>query len=133
MKITWRWLRFNAVGVMGFAVQLAVLSLLVGGLGLHYLVATGLAVEAAVLHNFAWHEAWTWKDRPSSALSARLQRLFRFHVTNGAASLAGNLVLMKALVDHFQLPVIPANLAAVLICSLVNFLLSHHLVFRSSP
>ena len=94
MKITWRWLRFNAVGVMGFAVQLLVLGVLVSGLGLHYLPATGLAVEAAVLHNFVWHEVWTWRDRPSSAFTVRLKRLFRFHLANGAASLAGNLILM---------------------------------------
>ena len=23
-----------------------------------------IAVEAAVLHNFGWHERWTWRDRP---------------------------------------------------------------------
>ncbi len=32
-------------------------------LGPHYLVATALAVEMAVLHNFFWHRRWTWADR----------------------------------------------------------------------
>ena len=56
-----RWLAFNAVGTMGVAVQLAVLlSLsLTEALGLNYLVATVLAVESAILHNFVWHEHWT--------------------------------------------------------------------------
>jgi len=45
-----RWLKFNAVGAGGVAVQLAFLALLVR-LGVHYLLATALAVEAAVLQN----------------------------------------------------------------------------------
>jgi len=46
------WLKFNAVGAIGIGVQLATLAALAGGLRLNYLLATGLAVEAAVLHNF---------------------------------------------------------------------------------
>ena len=70
-----RFWRFNAVGVLGFAVQLAVLALLVHG-GVHYLAATAIAVEAAILHNFLWHERWTWADRPGRG-RARAGRLLR--------------------------------------------------------
>ena len=61
-----RWLAFNGVGAIGVAVQLAVLAVLVRGAGLHTLIATAIAVEAAILHNFLWHERWTWADRASS-------------------------------------------------------------------
>jgi putative flippase GtrA len=54
-----RWFKFNSVGAIGVGVQLAVLTLLAGQLGVNYLVATALAVETAVLHNFVWHEKWT--------------------------------------------------------------------------
>ena len=47
-----RWWIFNLVGVLGFALQLALLFLIKRFLGVPYLVATVLAVEAAVLHNF---------------------------------------------------------------------------------
>jgi putative flippase GtrA len=47
-----RWLRFNAVGALGICIQLAVLAFLRSGLGMNYLLATALAVEATVLHNF---------------------------------------------------------------------------------
>ncbi len=49
---------FAGIGLIGFGVQLATLALLVLA-GWPYLVATCVAVEAAVLHNFAWHERWT--------------------------------------------------------------------------
>jgi putative flippase GtrA len=56
-----RWLRFNFVGLVGVGVQLGMLALLVSGLHLGKLTATALAVETAVLHNFVWHELYTWR------------------------------------------------------------------------
>jgi putative flippase GtrA len=127
-----RFLRFNGVGVVGFVLQLGVLAALLY-LGMHYLLATALAVEAAVLHNFAWHERWTWRDRPATGRT-RFGRLWRFHALNGSVSLVGNVALMRVFVGAFGMPAIPANLLAVLACSLVNYLASDRLVFdvRSS-
>jgi putative flippase GtrA len=131
-----RFLRFNGVGVIGFVLQLGVLAVLLR-LGVHYLAATALAVELAVLHNFAWHERWTWRDRaadphgPSTWLGAgRRNRLWRFHASNGLISLMGNLVLMRLLVGLLGLPAVPANLLSVLLCSVVNFTASDRFVFR---
>jgi putative flippase GtrA len=46
-----RWLKFNIVGVMGAAVQFALVAFLVRVVSMHYLLATALSVEAAILHN----------------------------------------------------------------------------------
>ncbi len=125
-----RWLVFNGVGVLGFVVQLAVLAALVRWAPLHYLVSTTLAVEAAVLHNFLWHQQWTWRDRPAAAPGALLARLGRFHLTNGAISLAGNLAVMRLLTGMLDVAPVPANVVAVVVCSLVNFFASDALVFK---
>lgn len=98
-------------------------------LGAHYLAATAIAVELTVLHNFWWHERWTWRDRPADP-RIRLHRLWRFHATNGLVSLIGNLVLMRLLVGLAGMPPLAANLLAVLTCSLINFTASDRLVFR---
>lgn len=124
-----RWLRFNAVGALGILVQLAALALFKSGLGIHYLWATALAVEVAVLHNFYWHIRWTWADRPAQ-FSETLARLLRFNLSNGLLSLTGNLLLMRLLVGTFDLPYLPANLLAIAVTSIANFLLSEFLVFR---
>jgi len=58
-----RWCKFNLVGAAGIFVQFGVLFLLKSGLHFNYLAATVLAVEAAVAHNFFWHERFTWADR----------------------------------------------------------------------
>ncbi len=123
------WLKFNAVGLMGIGVQLAALTLLRSGFGLYYLSATVIAVEMAVLHNFVWHERWTWIERTKLTAGGMLGRLARFHITNGAISIAGNLVLMWFLVSHAHLHYFLANIIAVGTCSLLNFLASDRLVF----
>ncbi len=78
-----RWLRFNAVGMMGMAVQLILIAVLVRVFKMHYLPATALAVEVAILHNFLWHVRWTWPDRPLVGLFT----LFRFNVAVGVVSM----------------------------------------------
>jgi putative flippase GtrA len=124
-----RFLKFNGVGVVGFALQFAVLTLLLR-VGLHYLAATAIAVELTVLHNFAWHERWTWRDRTAGIGGpSRARRLWRFHASNGLVSLAGNLLLMRLLVGLLGLPALPANLLAVLLCALVNFTAGDRFVF----
>ena len=126
-----RFVKFNSVGVAGFALQIAVLAALLHG-GVHYLAATALAVECAILHNFLWHERWTWRDRPAAG-RGRLHRLWRFHALNGLVSLIGNVALMRLFVGTVGLPPIPANLLAVLACALVNYFASDRLVFSPPP
>ncbi len=121
-----RWLRFNAVGAVGMAVQLSVLAML-NRITTHYLAATAVAIEITLLHNFAGHLRYTWRDRSHD--SSLWRRCARFHLSNGAISMAGNLALMPLLVEEARMPVVAANAVAVLACSAVNFLLSDGWVF----
>jgi len=127
-----RWVAFNGVGMLGVVVQLSILALLVHAIGVHYLVATAIAVETAVLHNFIWHQRWTWRDRPSPSGAATVARLARFHVLNGAVSLAGNLAVMAVLGGALRVDPVPANVVAIVVCSLLNFVASEALVFRTT-
>ena len=127
-----RWIKFNTVGGVGITVQLGALALLRSVLHLEYLVATALAVETAVIHNFVWHERFTWRDRPAARRSQSLARFLKFNATNGAVSLVGNLLIMRALVGRFHMNYVIANLIAVTVCSLVNFLLSDWVVFEKA-
>jgi len=124
------WIKFNFVGVIGFGLQSVVLLLLsrqVPGLG--YLVATALAVELAVLNNFIWHQRWTWSDRPTTTRTETLRRLAKFNLTSGVVSLVGNLFFMSLLVGRLHLTISLANLASVLACSLLSFLLADRFAF----
>jgi putative flippase GtrA len=128
-RLALRWLKFNLVGLFGIVLQLACLKLLLAA-GANVYAATGLAVELAVLHNFAWHERFTWKDRPGGGRE-RLMRLLRFHLGNGAVSILGNMGLMWLFVGRLHMRhVLVANCLAIAICSILNFLLGEWFVFR---
>ena len=120
------WLRFNAVGILGAAMQLAALSLLVK-IGVHYLLATAIAVEAAILHNYAWHRRWTFVERGAGRVARGA--LWRFHLANGLVSIVSNVVLMRLFTGRFGWPPAPANLLAITLTSFANFALSDRWVF----
>jgi putative flippase GtrA len=112
---------------MGTGLQLLVLLVLTGPANLHYLPATAIAVESAILHNFFWHERWTWGDR--SRQEARLSRFFRFHGTTGLISILGNLLFMRLFVGELALPPLAGNVASIACCALLNFLANDRVVF----
>ncbi len=125
-----RWLKFNLVGGIGIAVQLLILVVLKAGLGLDYLVATALAVEGAVLHNFLWHQRLTWPDRSSGDRGAgSWGRFVKFNLTTGALSIAGNLVFMKVLAGLGHMNYLRANGITIAACSVLTFLVSDGFVF----
>jgi putative flippase GtrA len=70
-----RWCKFNLVGAIGIFVQFAALFVLKSLMHCNYLVATALAVEVAVVHNFVWHERYTWADRVANPSGAKAQNL----------------------------------------------------------
>ena len=125
-----RWMKFNLVGATGILVQLGVLATLKSIAGLDYLAATALAVEAALLQNFIWHQRWTWSDRPNgNGWRSAAGRLLRFNFTTGGVSIVSNLLVMRLLVGGLGLPYLPANLIAIAVTSVANFLLADRLVF----
>ena len=83
-----RWIRFNLVGAMGFALQTLALWLLVTAAGLSAGVAITIAVLAAVSHNFVWHEHFTWPHLPREK---RFNRWLAFQVSTGVVSVLTNL------------------------------------------
>jgi putative flippase GtrA len=125
-----RWLKFNAVGALGIVVQMGAFALFFSALHLNYMLATALAVETAVLHNFVWHEKYTWKHLTRRTPRDVARRLLRFHAGNGAISILGNLALMRLFVGSLHIPHYIASLLAIALCSLLNFAASEWFVFR---
>jgi putative flippase GtrA len=111
-------------------VQLAALWILKSRLHINYLVATALAVQLAVLHNFLWHERFTWKDRAGGSWRAVAGRLLRFEAGNGLVSLLGNLGLMRLFVGGLGMKYMLANAIAIALCSIFNFAAGEWYVFR---
>ncbi len=134
--------RFVWVGVGGFVVQAAALQGLVSLAGLDYPIATALAVEAAILHNFLWHERWTWADRsaprsgshtePETGVRAkRWARFLRFNGLTAVVSIGGNVALMALLVGVLHAPLLVGMALAVAAVSVVNFACADRFVFTT--
>jgi len=129
--------RFVGVGAGGFVVQGLVLHVLAAA-GLSYLPATAVAVEAAILHNFLWHERWTWADRTPGREAGlkecsheRIVRFGRFNGSTALISIGGNVALMGLFVGRLHVPLLAANLLAVLTLSVLNFLAADRLAFAT--
>jgi putative flippase GtrA len=129
MTLGSRWIRFNAGGFYGFLLQLLLLTLLSRRLPLWS--ATAIAVEAAVLHNFVWHELFTWRERHVAEWESVFHRVMRFQIANGFVSLTGNVLITVFLRNRFHVPVIIANVTAIIACSIFNFVAGEWFVFRA--
>ena len=119
---------FATVAAGGFLLQVATLAALTMTVDWPYVPATAVAVEVAVLHNFWWHERWTWSDRSLPVGSVR-QRLLRYHLTTATTSIAGNLLLTAGFVELAHMPVVAANIAAVGAMAAANFFVADRWVF----
>ena len=126
--MTRRFGRFSAVGMAGAGVQMLVFGL--AARRMPAAAAAALAVELAVLHNFLWHQRFTWRDRPAAGLRERAARLWRFHAANGILSVAGNAAVVWLLAQQLGLPALAAQGAAIAICAPLNFWAADRWVYR---
>lgn len=130
-----RFVRFALAGTGGFIIQVGTLAVLTSILDVNYLVATLIAMEAAILSNFFWHYRWTWKDRSAysatGAYGAMLARLIRFNALTAVTSIFGTIFLTALLVETIGLHPVVANIASVVTLSVINFIGADRLVFRA--
>ena len=122
--------RFMGAGIIGFVVQIAVLAVLIA-LNVHYLLATALAVELAILVNFAWHERWTFKDRAYGAYGA-VGRLLKYNALTAVTSILGSVIVTGFLAETMAIPVVIANIISVVVLGALNFVGADKLVFRAA-
>ncbi len=123
--------KFNLVGLIGAVLQLLLFYLLMKACHVSETGATFIAVEIVILHNFLWHERFTWRDREPVSLRQRAIRLFRFHAGNGLISLAGNTLLTYLFVEWLSFPGLPSAIAAIALCAPVNYLMADRWVYSA--
>ncbi|MHB0868800.1 MAG: GtrA family protein [Chloroflexota bacterium] len=116
LDLIWpRLARFGIVGASGVVVNSIALFIAHGVAGLPLLVASPLAVEVAILHNFVWNERWTFGASGFSFL-----RLGKFNLT----SLGGLLItsgVLYLLVSFVGVHYLMANLAGIALATVWNF------------
>ena len=132
--VRWRFIKFGLVGGSGTVINIAVLYLaqeyVLRGIAdfhqrLNYSIA--LAITLATISNFYWNRRLTWRDRRHEVHHSAAY-LFAKYVMAAALSIAVQTLLTKwlALYMHYLL----ANLAAIALASVVNFVANDRLTFR---
>ena len=130
----WRFIKFGLVGASGTVINIAVLYLaqehLLQGIAdfhsrLNYSIA--LAITVATISNFYWNRRLTWRDRKHAAHHSAFFLFFKY-VMAAALSIVIQSLLTKwlALYMHY----IVANLIAIVLASVVNFVANDMLTFR---
>ncbi|WP_114968929.1 GtrA family protein [Rhodoferax ferrireducens] len=148
---SFRYIKFGLVGASGTVVNMAVLFL-----AQEYLFAAiaaprnrlyaslALAIAVATLNNFTWNRLWTWADRlraaalhaarpgqaPQTGVSVFFGQLGRYAVASWLGiALQYGLTLWLAHSLHYML----ANVIAILMASVSNFLANDRWTFRHRP
>jgi Predicted membrane protein len=132
IKILRKWVRYNAIGLMGLGLQLILLFLLTRFVHLNYFVATLFAVQCALIHNFLWHQRYTWKENVVRSKKESVMRFVRFNSSSGTLAIISNLGFTALLVQIVHLPLVVCNLMAIGICNVANFLFANNFVFQPS-
>jgi dolichol-phosphate mannosyltransferase len=130
-----RFLRFCLVGLSGVAVDMSLLFLLSDPAMLAWGLTRSkiLAAEAAIVNNFIWNDAWTFRDLVGSDSSLR-SKFYRFLKFN-AICLIGlflNVTLLNVLFNSFGMNRYVANVIAILAATFWNFGVNKRLGWRST-
>ena len=127
-----RFSRFSAIGLLGCGLQVWLFHVLLRCPHLPEVAAAPIAVEIVLLHNFLWHERFTWRDRRVAGRWPRARQLWRFHAANGLVSIAGNTALTYWLVEKLRLSALASMMTAIAACAVFNFLLADRWVYLDS-
>jgi putative flippase GtrA len=107
--------KFCVVGGSGYAVNLAVYTLLLRAAGLHYLAAAACSFLVAVTNNYTWNRLWTFRNQRGHVAYQGA----RFLVVSTCA-LAANLLLLHLLVSA-GVAEIPAQAIAIVLVTPLSF------------
>jgi dolichol-phosphate mannosyltransferase len=116
-----RFLKFALVGGTGVAVNMFTFWTLTSSLGMHYLVAGPIAIQAAICSNFVLNSLWTFADRQTRTLDVHTFARYELVSVGGMVT---NLVLLQLLAGALRVPPMAANFAGIAGGTVWNYVLS---------
>jgi len=129
-----RFAKFGTVGFAGTVVNIAVLSFsnrfVYQGIGSAYIrenlaLLTGIFI--ATVHNFLWNRAWTWGDRKVHGRASVFVQFLQY-CTSCSLAIAMQILFTNILKQYVLLEL--ANLFAIGISAVLNYLINHLWTFR---
>ncbi|NEQ67710.1 MAG: glycosyltransferase family 2 protein, partial [Symploca sp. SIO2D2] len=128
-----RFIRFGLVGLTGVFVDMSVLYLLHDPTTLAWGLTRSkiIAAEVAIINNFAWNDAWTFRDLAlqQQGWGKSLKRLLKFNIVC-LVGLVLNVLLLNLLFNILGVHYLLANLIAIAAVTLWNFWINLKLSWR---
>jgi putative flippase GtrA len=124
-----RLLKFGIVGGGGTLLNIVLLQLFAGVMGIDYKIASIFAIECSIIHNFIWNYHWTWHDRKAVTTVGKVQNFFRFNLSAGITGFVINWGLLVFLSEVFHMHYQAANIIGIVCGALINFITGHYWVF----
>lgn len=118
--------RFLLVGLAGIGVNQALLWLFAGPLGISYLLGAVIASQGSTAFNFAGNEIWVFGNRTDGS---RIRRFLAFDGLN-SASLLIRIPLLYVLVSILGVHYLTANLAVIVLLTVVRFAVCDALIWK---
>jgi dolichol-phosphate mannosyltransferase len=131
-----RFARFCLVGVSGVLVDMGAFYLLSDpdALGFGLTGSKLVAAEAAIVNNFLWNDAWTFRDvaRGQPGPTRKLGRFARFNVICAAGILL-SVALLHLQCDLLAMDRYLANAVAIVLVAVWNFWLNSRFSWHTAP
>lgn len=120
--------RFCMVGVLGFTINLVLLTLIYKIFGSPLIIAQLIASEIALFSNFMFHHKWTYKA--SKVRKTITTLIVQFHVTSWMA-IVGSVLMVTAGVHIFKLNYFAALVLSSAVALLWNFSWSKYVIWHA--
>ena len=118
--------RFAAIGVLGTLVNLGVMAVLMHGtLNVNYVVASVVAAEVSILHNFLLQERFVFRDMRHGYLMTRLAQFLGF---NNVEALV-RIPILIAVVEWLTAPPVAAQALLITVAFVGRFVFTSRVIY----
>lgn len=125
-----RFFSFQVVAWSGTVVNLLLLWLLHGVMGVHLILAGAIAIEIAIIYNFTLYYYITWGERRNKGLRNFFLQLFRFNAITVFIDFAVRLSLLWLLAEYLSVHYILADMIGMTIAPLFKYYANEHIIFQ---
>jgi putative flippase GtrA len=123
--------RFGIVGLSGIFVNCGLLYLLTEYFGFFYLVSSAVAIEVSIVSNFLLNDHWTFRNRETRRVTAKISRFLSFQCVAMGGMLI-NISVLFFLTDFFGIYYIFSNIIGILVTFSWNFIVNRNITWRST-
>ncbi len=126
----WRVVKNAVVGISGVVVLLATLHLLSDVAGVQALLAYPIALEASIVNNFSWNEAWVFRRRRTGGFRGTVKRFAKYHLAVALGAVT-NYTVFALLHGFLGFGKYLSSLAGVAAGWIANYSFSEQVVWRA--